>query len=139
PAPTGRLTAPEPLPGGGARARFRRRLRLPVGDELAVGAFALLRERRFASAHLSERVGGGAASAAAASGLAGAQLERAQLLRGQRWPLESVVLAACGQVPAEDGELARGCDDRDLHPAAGAGAAGRGASALWGSGGRGVC
>ena len=63
-----RLTASEPLPGGGTRARFgfRGSVRLPVGDELAVGVFALFGERVLASSDLFERVGGRGAFLAAA-------------------------------------------------------------------------
>ena len=62
-----RLTASEPLPGGGTRARFDRRLALPVCDELAVGVLALLGERAFAPADLPERVGTRLASGAFAA------------------------------------------------------------------------
>jgi Transposase, Mutator family len=63
-----RLTASEPLPGGGTRARFgfRGSVRLPVGDELAVGVFALFGERVLASSDFFERVGGRGAFLAAA-------------------------------------------------------------------------
>jgi transposase-like protein len=61
-----RLTASEPLPGGGTRARFARRLALPVGDELSVCVLALLGECGLALAYLPERVGAGGAFAAAA-------------------------------------------------------------------------
>ena len=62
-----RLTASEPLPGGGTRARFDRRLALPVCNELAVGMLALLGERAFAPADLPERVGACRASGAFAA------------------------------------------------------------------------
>src|SRR6266542_4185953 len=71
-----RLTASEPLPGGGTRARFRRSFRLPVGDEVAVDEFALFGERVLAGAGLSERVSAGGAFAAVAGWRAGAQRER---------------------------------------------------------------
>ena len=77
-----RLTASEPLPGGGARARsLRGRFRSPIGDELSVGDLALLAESSFTSPHLFEVVGVGGAALAAARGLAGAELDRTQLLR----------------------------------------------------------
>ena len=62
-----RLTASEPLPGGGTRARSPRWfVRLPVRDELTVGVFALFGERVFSSAHFFERVGGRSAFVATA-------------------------------------------------------------------------
>jgi hypothetical protein len=57
---------------------------LPVGDELAIGVFGLLGELALAPTYFAQRVGGGLALLAAVAGLAGAQLELAQLLRGQR-------------------------------------------------------
>jgi hypothetical protein len=60
-----RLTASEPLPGGGTRACFRsRRSRVPVGDELAVGAFGLFAQGTLSCLHLLQGVGTGAATAA---------------------------------------------------------------------------
>jgi len=66
-----RLTASESHPIGGTRARFgrpvyRSRLGLPVGDELAVGEFALFGEGVLAPAHLFEVVRGRPALLAAA-------------------------------------------------------------------------
>ena len=60
----------------------------------------------------------GFALLAAAGRHPGAELERAELLLGQRRPAEGVVLVLDDQMPAEHGELAGGRDDRDLHPAA---------------------
>ena len=49
------------------------------------------------------------------AGHAGAELERPELLLGQRRAAERVVLLLDDQVPAEPGELAGGRDDGDLH------------------------
>jgi hypothetical protein len=68
-------------------------LGLPVGDHLAVGLFGLLGERFLAGAHVAQRVAGGAALLAAAGGQSGLELQRAQLLGGQRGAREGVVLA----------------------------------------------
>jgi hypothetical protein len=61
-----RLTASESLPGGGTRARSLRRLRLPDGDELAVGEFALLAESAFSGPDFLQVVGVGGAALASA-------------------------------------------------------------------------
>jgi putative transposase len=61
-----RLTASESHPSGGTRARSLARFRLPVGDELAVAALAVLAEGAFSSPHLLQVVGVGGAALAAA-------------------------------------------------------------------------
>ena len=93
---------------------------LPVGDEAAVGDFGLFGEFAFAGAFGALAVGvlgREVASSGVALG-AGAQLEAAELLAGQRRALEGVVLLAREQVPEQHGELARDGDDRDLAAAA---------------------
>ena len=66
---------------------------------------------------------------------AGAKLERAQLLVGQGWAGERVVLAALEHRPAQADEFASGRDDRDLHPAPSADALEERAQWPWGAGG----
>jgi hypothetical protein len=86
-----------------------------------------LGELALAPADLLERVAGRLALLAAARGHTGAQLERAQLLGGQRRALEGVVLALDDHVPAQHRQLAGRRDDGDLHAAAGADALEEGA------------
>src|SRR5215211_8644040 len=52
-------------------------------------------------------------------GIAGDQLEPAQLVARKRGPPEGVVLLSGEQVPKDDAELSRGGDERDLGPAPG--------------------
>jgi hypothetical protein len=65
---------------------------------------------------------------------AGAKLECAQLLVGQGWARECVVLAALEHRPAQADEFAGGRDDRDLHPASGADPFKERAQWPWGAG-----
>jgi Transposase, Mutator family len=60
-----RLTASEPLPGGGTRARLRSPL-LPAGGEFLVGELGLLAHGSLTGSHLFEVVGVGRAALAAA-------------------------------------------------------------------------
>jgi len=60
-----RLTASEPLPGGGTRA-LRRRALAPVLGQLHVGELGLLAQGALARTHLLEVVGVGGAALAAA-------------------------------------------------------------------------
>jgi transposase-like protein len=78
-----RLAASESHPSGGTRARFPGCFGLPVGDELTVGELALFAESAFAGSHFLEVVGLRGSALAAAGGHAGAEFERAQLLREQ--------------------------------------------------------
>jgi hypothetical protein len=71
-------------------------------------------------ADVLERVAGRGALAAATGGHAGAELERAQLLVGQRLALERVVLTALEHRPAQHHQLACGGHDRDLGASPGA-------------------
>ena len=52
-------------------------------------------------------------------GIAGDQLEPAELVAGERRPPEGIVLLSGEQVPKDDAELARRGDERDLRPAPG--------------------
>jgi hypothetical protein len=81
---------------------------LPAGDELAVGDLGLLGEGPLASADLLEGIGGRGALAPAPRRHAGAQLQRPELLVGERGPGEGIVLVADYQVLAQRGELAGG-------------------------------
>src|SRR5919202_284985 len=92
------------------------------------GLLGLFGELVLAPTQLLQRVGGGLALLAAARGHAGAQLERPQLLLGQRGALEGVVLAGRHQVPAEHGKLARCRHHRHLRSAPGADALEEGVS-----------
>src|SRR4051795_8561641 len=103
-----------------AGGRFRRRCCLPVGDEAAVGDFGVFGELAFAGAVGALAVGvlGGEVPSSGLALSTGGQFEAAELLAGQRWALECVVLLAREQVPEQHGELARDGDDRDLAAAA---------------------
>src|SRR3954468_20479289 len=92
----------------------------PVGDEAAVGGFGLFREVAPAGAFGALAVGvpGGEVAPSGVALGAGAQLEPAELLAGQRRALERVVLLAREEMPEEHGELARDGNDRDLAAAA---------------------
>ena len=114
------VVAATPLAIGSSSGLARRPLGLPAGDELAVGSFGLLGERPLAPADLLEGIGGSRALLPAPGRHAGAQLQRPQLLVGQRRTGEGVVLLADHQVPAQRGELAGGGHHGDLHAAPGA-------------------
>src|SRR5918998_6351294 len=88
----------------------------PVGDEAAVGDLGLFGELAFAGAFGALAVGvvGREVTPSGVALGAGAQLETAELLAGQRRALERVVLLAREEVPEQHGELARDGDDRDL-------------------------
>ncbi len=77
----------------------------------------LLGEFELAATDVCEVVSRGVSFFAAAGWHPGAELERPELLLGQRRAAERVVLVLDDQVPAEHGELAGGRDDRDLHSA----------------------
>ena len=66
------------------RPTLLRGLGLPVGDELAVCVLGLFGELALAAADLGEVVRGGLAFLASVGGHPGAELERAELLLGQR-------------------------------------------------------
>jgi len=78
---------------------------------------AVLGELALAAPDLLERVRGGLAFLAATGGHPGAQLERPELLVGQQWARERIVLAALERRPAQHRQLASGRDHSDLHPA----------------------
>ena len=80
----------------------------------------LFGELELAPSHLFERVVRRVAFLAATRGHPGSQLERAQLLVGERLARERVVLAAVDHRPAQADKLASGRDDRDLRAAPGA-------------------
>src|SRR5918995_3204547 len=91
--------------------------RLPVLDQPAGGRLELLGE--LALMTLLALAGPRPRAPAPTGGIAGDQLEPAELVAGERGPPEGVILFAGEQVPAEHAELARRRDERDLRTAPG--------------------